>query len=67
MAKRTKNLPQIPLLHCSFCGKSQRDVRALIAGPNAYICNECIALCNEILQEVDQAKGTQPSTAPPIQ
>ncbi|ORC22139.1 MULTISPECIES: ATP-dependent Clp protease ATP-binding subunit ClpX [Rothia] len=36
---------------CSFCGKNQRQVRKLIAGPNIYICDECIELCNEILEE----------------
>ena len=39
------------LLKCSFCGKSQRQVRKLIAGPGVYICDECIDLCNEILEE----------------
>jgi ATP-dependent Clp protease ATP-binding subunit ClpX len=38
-------------LHCSFCGKSQRDVRKLIAGPSVYICDECIELCNDIIAE----------------
>lgn len=38
-------------LSCSFCGKSQRDVRKLIAGPNVYICNECVKLCNEIIAD----------------
>lgn len=37
--------------HCSFCGKSQQDVRKLIAGPSVYICNECVQLCDDILQE----------------
>lgn len=36
---------------CSFCGKSQHDVRKLIAGPNVYICDECVELCNEIIHE----------------
>ena len=38
-------------LSCSFCGKSQRQVAKLIAGPGVYICDECIGLCNEILEE----------------
>lgn len=38
-------------LKCSFCGKSQEQVRKLIAGPGVYICNECVELCNEILEE----------------
>jgi len=39
------------VLHCSFCGKSQDEVRKLIAGPTVYICDECIGLCNEIIAE----------------
>src|SRR4029453_11899722 len=38
-------------LRCSFCGKSQNDVRKLIAGPTVYICDECIELCNDIIAE----------------
>src|SRR3974377_24681 len=38
-------------LLCSFCGKSQRQVKKLIAGPGVYICDECIDLCNEIIAE----------------
>jgi len=38
-------------LYCSFCGKSQEEVRKLIAGPAVYICDECVALCNEIIAE----------------
>jgi ATP-dependent protease Clp ATPase subunit len=40
-----------PEMYCSFCGKSQHKVRTLIAGPKVFICNECVALCNEILRE----------------
>src|SRR6266446_1441003 len=39
------------MLRCSFCVKSQNDVRKLIAGPKVYICDECIELCNDILTE----------------
>lgn len=39
------------LLKCSFCGKSQKQVKKLIAGPGVYICDECIELCNEIIEE----------------
>src|SRR5437762_14114646 len=39
------------LLKCSFCGKSQKQVKKLIAGPGVYICDECIDLCNEIIDE----------------
>lgn len=41
-------------LNCSFCGKSQREVRKLIAGPTVYICDECIELCNDIIAEETQ-------------
>ncbi|CCQ12424.1 ATP-dependent Clp protease ATP-binding subunit ClpX [Pseudoalteromonas luteoviolacea B = ATCC 29581] len=39
------------LLYCSFCGKSQHEVRKLIAGPSVYICDECVELCNDIIRE----------------
>ena len=39
------------VLKCSFCGKSQNDVRKLIAGPTVYICDECVELCNDIIAE----------------
>lgn len=42
------------VLHCSFCGKSQHEVRKLIAGPSVYVCDECIALCNEIIHDDPQ-------------
>ncbi|MCK5543997.1 MAG: ATP-dependent Clp protease ATP-binding subunit ClpX [Desulfobulbaceae bacterium] len=42
-------------VNCSFCGKSQEDVKKLIAGPTVYICDECIELCNEIVREDRQA------------
>ena len=38
-------------LKCSFCGKNQEQVKRLIAGPNVYICDECVELCDEIIQE----------------
>ncbi len=44
-------------LCCSFCGKSQREVRKLIAGPTVYICDECIDLCNEIIREENEKAG----------
>ena len=43
-------------LQCSFCGKSQRQVRKLIAGPGVYICDERIVLCNEIIDEEFSAR-----------
>ena len=38
-------------LYCSFCGKSQHEVKKLIAGPRVFICNECVDLCNDIIIE----------------
>merc|ERR1711976_764374 len=38
-------------LNCNFCGKSQKEVKKLIAGPGVYICDECIELCNDIIYE----------------
>lgn len=46
------------LLKCSFCGKSQKQVKKLIAGPGVYICDECIELCNEIIEE-ELAESTE--------
>ena len=46
------------LLKCSFCGKSQKQVKKLIAGPGVYICDECIELCNEIIEE-ELAEGAE--------
>ncbi len=44
------------LLSCSFCGKSQHEVRKLIAGPSVYVCNECVDLCNDIIREENDVK-----------
>ena len=44
------------ILRCSFCGKSQNEVKKLIAGPSVYICNECIDICNEIINDDEQAE-----------
>ncbi|MCB9025715.1 MAG: ATP-dependent Clp protease ATP-binding subunit ClpX [Bdellovibrionaceae bacterium] len=46
-------------LCCSFCGKSQKEVKKLIAGPGVYICDECIDLCNDIIQEEREREDTQ--------
>ncbi|HEX6123953.1 MAG TPA: ATP-dependent Clp protease ATP-binding subunit ClpX [Pyrinomonadaceae bacterium] len=46
------------LLCCSFCGKSQNDVKKLIAGPGVYVCNECIDICNEIINDDEQTEST---------
>ena len=63
-----------PDCKCSFCGKNQDEVEKLIAGPDVYICDECIELCNEIVLEedegVDQLDGHddfQPGTLKPME
>lgn len=48
-------------LHCNFCGKSQKEVKKLIAGPGVYICDECIELCNDIIYE-DSVKAVSKTT-----
>jgi hypothetical protein len=45
--------PPPKILYCSFCGKSQHDVRKLIAGPRVYICDECVDLCTDIVGDID--------------
>ncbi|MES9968577.1 MAG: ATP-dependent Clp protease ATP-binding subunit ClpX [Candidatus Thiodiazotropha sp.] len=47
------------LLYCSFCGKSQHEVRKLIAGPSVFICDECVELCNDIIREEMQDPGEE--------
>ena len=49
------------LLYCSFCGKSQHEVRKLIAGPSVFICDECVDLCNDIIREEIQESGSESS------
>ena len=52
-------------LRCSFCGKSKESVKKFISGPNVFICNECISLCNEILAEEEEREAQgQPVTSP---
>ena len=54
------------LLYCSFCGKSQHEVRKLIAGPSVFVCDECVELCNDIIREEveDKAAGLGSSKLP---
>lgn len=56
-------------LRCSFCGKSQNEVKKLIAGPTVYICNECIDICNEIISDDQhqEASSRRPSLPKPIE
>jgi len=54
--KQGNNNDSDRLLYCSFCGKSQHEVRKLIAGPSVFICDECVELCNDIIREEIQEK-----------
>ncbi len=47
------------ILYCSFCGKSQHEVRKLIAGPSVYVCDECVELCNDIIREELEDAGSR--------
>ena len=60
-------MPADKHLRCSFCGKSKDSVRKFISGPSVYICNECVALCNEILaeeEEREQPEAQVPTLTP---
>jgi len=50
------------LLYCSFCGKSQHEVRKLIAGPSVFVCDECVDLCNDIIREEIQERESESTT-----
>ncbi len=64
MSDESNNGPP-DFLSCSFCGKGQREVRKLIAGPTVYICDECIALCNDIIEEELERDSGQNSMVVP--
>ena len=51
MTDETRGKDDGKLLYCSFCGKSQHEVRKLIAGPSVFVCDECVELCNDIIRE----------------
>ncbi len=53
------------LLYCSFCGKSQQEVRKLIAGPSVFICDECVELCNDIIREEVEETATETTSKLP--
>jgi len=53
------------ILRCSFCGKSQNEVKKLIAGPNVFICNECIDICNEIIHDDERTESVSARVALP--
>lgn len=56
MSKSSGSSDSKNTLYCSFCGKSQHEVRKLIAGPNVFICNECVELCMDIIREEDKTQ-----------
>ena len=58
-----KGSPTEKVLYCSFCGKSQHEVKKLIAGPSVFICDECIELCNDIIRDEVPAEGEQARAA----
>ncbi len=63
--KKDKGDDNGKLLYCSFCGKSQHEVRKLIAGPSVFVCDECVELCNDIIREEMQDKvGGESSKLP---
>jgi ATP-dependent Clp protease ATP-binding subunit ClpX len=57
MSERDQKGSDGKILYCSFCGKSQHEVRKLIAGPSVYICDECVELCNDIIREELEESG----------
>jgi epoxyqueuosine reductase QueG len=57
LARKVKHV-----LRCSFCGKSENEVKKLVAGPHAYICDECINICNQVIADAE-IPGT-PATSP---
>ena len=59
MAEDRRDSKGEKLLYCSFCGKSQHEVRKLIAGPSVFICDECVELCNDIIREEVQESAEQ--------
>ncbi len=64
---RTRKGEDGKLLYCSFCGKSQHEVRKLIAGPSVFICDECVDLCNDIIrEELQEAAPKSESTRLPV-
>ncbi len=64
-APAAEKRPADETLHCGFCGKSQHDVRLLIAGPNTFICDTCVALCDDIVEDSELEEHLRhPSSEP---
>ena len=66
MSDDKSNSKDEKLLYCSFCGKSQHEVRKLIAGPSVFICDECVDLCNDIIREEINEKSEDSESKLPI-
>jgi ATP-dependent Clp protease ATP-binding subunit ClpX len=65
MSNDQRNSGRDKVFHCSFCGKSQHEVRKLIAGPSVYVCDECVSLCNDIInEEARENKTVAPEALP---
>lgn len=62
---KTNNGDNEKILYCSFCGKSQHEVKKLIAGPSVFVCDECVDLCNDIIREETQETTEEPETRLP--
>ncbi|MFO7728684.1 MAG: ClpX C4-type zinc finger protein, partial [Desulfonatronovibrio sp.] len=60
-----KKKPYVYDLCCSFCGKTQEEVDRLIAGPDVYICNECVHLCDEIIAQDHEEEGSESESLMP--
>ena len=67
MTDKSKEGGSGKLLYCSFCGKSQHEVRKLIAGPSVYICDECVDLCNDIIREACSYTHLTLPTSEPVE
>ncbi len=60
--------PTRPIYRCSFCGKTQEQVRRLIAGPGGvYICDQCVQLCQEIIDEEERTAAQRDTQTPPTE
>ena len=65
MSDDKRSVDDDKLLYCSFCGKSQHEVRKLIAGPSVYVCDECVELCNDIIrEELQEEPGSDKADLP---
>jgi hypothetical protein len=67
-APAAEKRPEDETLYCGFCGKSQHDVQVLIAGPNTFICNDCVAICDDVVEdhEVERHLKNPPADGDPI-